>query len=83
MPTKNTKYALNATRVVERLGGVSNIVSGLEAMGHPITRDAVEKWRLRQMIPMERWLQLVDFAKSMKANLSLREFIIREPIDAE
>jgi hypothetical protein len=69
---------INVTKVITRLGGVPQIVADLSARFGPDntpTAKAIEKWRERGIIPMSRWLQLHELAKSGGYKLQLEKFV--------
>lgn len=71
---------INVTKVLTALGGSAQIVEGLEARFGPsesLSEKAVEKWRERGIIPMHRWLQLIELAKTAGIKLQLDKFLIQ------
>lgn len=51
---------MDARRLVHHFGGQAELQRKLEAAGHHITKDGIEKWCIRGNIPTEWHLRLLE-----------------------
>lgn len=71
--------SMEVGRVIWHFGGPTPLVKALNDIGAvQITVKALQKWRERGVIPMDRWLELMILSKSMNKSLNLNEFLIDE-----
>jgi len=68
---------INVPLVIKKFKGVPSMVEGLRGMGFDVTEKAVEKWRERGSIPMDRWIELMQLAKERRLKLTLEAYLIR------
>lgn len=66
---------INVKAVLSHFGGVAALVEQAQAAGLPLTAKAVEKWRERASIPMDRWLELRELASRAGRALTLDTFL--------
>lgn len=65
----------DAARVVKDFGGMSRTARRLTAFGHPITANAVDKWRRQNRIPINHICALAVIAASEKKRFDLLDYI--------
>ena len=70
--------AIDVKALIAHFDGVTNLVALAAKHGVPLTAKAVEKWRERRSVPMDRWLELVaiDAARVRGRRLTLESFLI-------
>ena len=74
--TMNIK--LDAKKVVSDFGGMTKTARALTDSGHPITRDAVDKWRRASRIPSPCLLALALVARRGGQRFDIYDYIIEE-----
>jgi hypothetical protein len=66
---------LNVAAALERLGGVPSVVVGLKEVGAPVHPDTPHQWIARGVVPMGRWLALMDLAKRRAIAFNIQDFV--------
>jgi hypothetical protein len=69
---------VNAKKLVSDFGGLSAATYGLHDVGHPITKNAVDKWRRRKRLPTESLCAFALLAKQKNQRFDLLDYIIVE-----
>ena len=68
---------LDLRRMVKDFGGMTNTSRLLTADGWPTSRDAVDKWRRRQSLPVSTLCVLALIAKERGQRFDLYDYIKR------
>lgn len=67
---------IDADKLIEDHGGVSEFARHLTANGYSVTRQCVSKWGRERMIPMRAWLRIYAIEEKQGVKLDLRKFIV-------
>jgi hypothetical protein len=66
---------LNVTAALARLGGVPSVVVGLKEVGAPVHPDTPHQWCARGIVPMGRWLSLMEVARRRAVPFAIDDFV--------
>lgn len=66
---------INARKLVQDFGGLSETTRGLNDIGHTITKNAVDKWRRRDSLPTESILAFAVLARSKNQRFDLLDYV--------
>lgn len=69
---------INARKLISDLGGAPAISAGLLSIGVELSVKGIEKWRERNSISMNRWLELTEMVRrTEKRTLVIDDYLIR------
>ena len=69
-----SKSRINVAKIITDFGGVASLTRQLEAIGNPITKGGVEKWRERSSIPSRYLLALALLAEQEGRDFKLIDY---------
>jgi pyruvate dehydrogenase E1 component alpha subunit len=73
---KNMEIKLDVDAVIDHFGGISPLHEKFVAAGVEISRKAIEKWKERDSIPTNGWLQIEELARQNGGLESLRKKVV-------
>ena len=74
---------VNAKKLVSDFGGLSAATHALNDIGHPITKNAVDKWRRRNSLPTESLCAFAILAKRKNQRFDQLDYIMFSRKDGE